>query len=411
MSGRGARRGLAGLALLLILCLGALPLWAGPLNLAGRVLGPDGAVVAGAILSDGVDLTATDAQGNFRLASEEGRVLTLTAPAGWVVQGRWWWPTDQAEALRAQLRPVPTGGPARVALLSDPHLMSAQAPTQDFPAPPGGLDLPMKVWERVAGQLRQTAPDLCIVTGDLCMDGEKGGPEHLEAQLALAGRALAMLPQPARALPGNHDARYVGEGAVQSVDLGPWRSQLGPARQVYLLGGAAWLLLDNLGAGQDGQGKHHRALGQTSPQTLAWLERALKLLPAETPLVLLSHYPLISPLSGANPLRDHDLVKTGDKDGLALRNVDQAAGRLVAMLKDRRVLALVNGHEHAHQQSILHLRGGDRLFLGLPAVCGRWWLGDRGWGELSFPPGYLVLTLSPGADGPEFSCRFVEVRF
>lgn len=406
-----SRRGRApALLLLLVLWLAALPLWAAQAEVAGRVLGPDGKGVAGAIISDGLALTKSDAGGAFHLASQAGRVVAITAPAGMAPAGSWWWPAEDAAQVEAYLAPARTGLEPSVALLSDPHLMDTQFPTEGYPAPPGGWDLATRVWERVAGQVTALKPALTVVAGDLCMDADQGGQPHAEGQMQLAARSLAMLPAPARALPGNHDVRYHDGQNGSKVDASLWRRHLGPTRHLFLLKGMAWIFLDNPGRGQSPTGKP-RSLGQTPPEALAWLKAVLEALPRETPLVLVSHFPLASPVAGANPLYPGALVKAPGESGAALRDTDQAAPQILGLLQGRQVLALVSGHEHAFHQSLMGLRGGLWQLTGLPAVCGRWWLGDRPWGPVAFPPGYVVMTLKSTPGGPRLESRFVEVRF
>lgn len=396
----------SGLALALLLA--PVPVLA--LTASGLVLGPDGQPLAGALVSDGRQVTTSAPDGRFQLDTEPGRVVSLCAPPGYAPPARWWWPAAEAAGLELKLAAAPTQPRHQVALLSDPHLMDAQAPTLHYPPPPGGWDLPLKTWRRVAEDLAAQKPDLTLVTGDLCMDGDQGGPDHTQAQMALAAQAMALLPAPARALPGNHDVRYQDDATPPTVDLAIWRQHLGPARQALYLGGAAWLLWDNLGRGRDRQGKP-RSLGQTPEEALAWLEAALAEIPRDMPLVLAAHYPPVSPLVGGNPLGRHQLVKADSKSGLGLRDVDQALPRLVTLLKDRKLLAWIHGHEHASHESILHLRQGPWHILGLPAVCGRWWIGDRDFGDIAFPPGYVMLTLTPTPQGPRLDSRLVEVKF
>jgi hypothetical protein len=398
------------LLLALTLWLLALPLWAASVNVAGRVLGPDGQGVAGALVSDGVAVTKSDATGAFRLASQGGRVVAVTAPALFTPSGRWWWPAEEAAQVEAYLNAVHGALEPQVALLSDPHLVDSHFPTEGFPAPPGGWDLPTRVWERVASQVTGLKPALTVVAGDLCMDADKGDEAHAEGQMKLAAKSLGLLPAPARALPGNHDVRYHDGQNASTVDASLWRRHLGPTRHVHVLKGMAWIFIDNPGRGQGASGQP-RSLGHTPPEAIAWLKAVLDILPKELPLVLVSHYPLASPVVGANPIYEGGLVKAPGASGMAQRDSDQAAPEIMGLLKGRTMLAFISGHEHAFHQSLMALRHGLWQFTGLPAVCGKWWLGDRTWGPVAFPPGYLLVALKNTPAGPRLESRFMEVRF
>jgi hypothetical protein len=80
-------------------------------------------------------------------------------------------------------------------------------------------------------------------------------------------------------------------------------------------------------------------------------------------------------------------------------------------LGKRKILALINGHEHAYCHSSLYLASGELRVLGLPAVCGGWWQGDRPWRGRSFPPGYVMMHILSGKDGPRFSHQFEKITW
>jgi len=369
--------------LLLLLALSAAPAWA--LTVAGRVVDGQGRPVAGALVSDGAGIVASGPDGAFSLASAPGRVVALTAPPGLAAPGRWWWPAAQAARLGvvrlAAAPPLPRDR-LRLGIVSDPHLYAAGT----APSWAGKLDpaRPLRVWRKAAERLREYRPHLVLVCGDLAMDADQGGEARARAQLELAARAMALLPAPWRAVPGNHDARYRGG----RVDLSLWRRSMGPARGVFRLGPLAVILLDNLGASTQINGKP-RSCGRLPRQALAWLAAALKLLPPETPLLVVSHYPLASPLAGANPLRQRSLVKAPGGSGLALRDVDQNAALALALLRSRPLAGLVSGHQHAFFTASLAAMGGAVNLVGAPALCGRWWQGPMPFGPLSFAPGLL----------------------
>jgi hypothetical protein len=335
-------------------------------------------------------------------------VVWAAAPAGWRLAGRWWWPAREAArlsaggGLRPALEPAPASSAPLIALAADPHLWDRRTASPEHPPPPELAGAPLAGWAALAQSLRAAGPELTVVAGDLCSDADHAEPERAEALLRLAARAMERLPAPARALPGNHDARYQGGGA----DLSLWRQHLGPARQVFLLAGAAVVLLDTPAAGQDYRGRP-LACGRISPAAREWLAAVLELIPAEARLVVVSHHPLLSPLAGANPIRRRGLVRSREGKGLALRDAAQGAARVLELVAGRRVAAMAWGHEHTGWRAELWSRGRAWRLFGLPAVSGGWWRGDRRLGPWRFAPGYLLLRLRPGGQAP--SARLVEL--
>jgi hypothetical protein len=372
----------------------------------GRVMDAGGAGLAGTLVSDGYSVIKTGRDGVFSLKSRPGRVVCLSAPSGYEPSSPWWWAAEDAarEDLNINLRQGRGKKGLPLIFMADLHLYDPHAPPSRS-VPRERADLPMQVWRRLAEELSRSPAALIVAAGDLCADADYQKAAGAQAQLTLAARALKMLPGPVRALPGNHDVLYRGPQGPQ-VYLDLWRKHLGPARQVFLLNQAAIILWDNLGLEMDHRGKT-RSCGRTSPQALSWLKELLALIPIEKPLILVSHYPLLSPLAGSNPLWGRALVKAPSRSGLGLRNSDLSAQGVISLLSGRRVLALVNGHEHAFYESSLHLEAGDLRVVGLPAVCGGWWKGSRRWGRNWFSAGYVLGQIKPG---PTLETQIKEVR-
>ncbi|MEW5912962.1 MAG: metallophosphoesterase [Thermodesulfobacteriota bacterium] len=387
-----------------LLCL-LLAVPATALTVAGRTLGPDSLPLAGVLISDGVGIVASDQEGRYSLQSAPDRVVAVTAPAGLRVTGPWWLPAATAAAqkdFRLALARPPEGR-LRLAIVSDPHLFDASSPQQGRYAGRVDPGLPLRAWGAAAASVKEFAPHLTLLAGDLCMDGDRGSLAHAQAQFMVAARAWEQMPEPKRALPGNHDARYEGG----RVDLSLWRQHLGPARHLYMLGPLAVVLLDNPGLGQRPDGRP-RPTGHLPAEALAWLKEALALLPPRTPLILVSHYPLASPLAGINPLYRGALVKAAGPAGLALRDVDQSALQIMGLVAGRPLVGLISGHQHALYQARLESLPQAVHLLGAPALCGRWWQGEVVYGPLRFPPGYLQAWLSQDQEGWHLAAQLVR---
>ncbi|MBU4564945.1 MAG: metallophosphoesterase [Desulfarculus sp.] len=389
---------------LLLLAVTAAPAWA--LTVQGRVLDAQGRPLAGAYVSDGVGVVRSGPDGAFSLTSDAGRVVALTAPPGHGDGPRWWWPTEEAARKgEFRLRAARAASPKRLplAVLSDPHLYDAQA----APAWSGKLDptVPMRAWQEAAAQVKSLNPAIVLALGDMAMNADRGQEPYARAQITLARRAADMLPAPWRACPGNHDVRYVDGG----VDYSLWREFFGPVRSLSFVGPVAVLLLDNTGISTRPDGKP-RPCGILPEQALAWLKSVLALLPSDTPLLVGSHYPLASPLVGVNPLRKGALVKAPGPAGLGLRNLDQNGATAMTLLAARPLVALLSGHLHAYNRSVLIGRDAVLRLWGAPALCGRWWQGDMDYGPVSFPPAYLRGELTHGGSGWSLDLSQVVIK-
>ena len=148
---------------------------AAALTLSGQVLDQKGQPVAGAIISDEVGLTLSGKDGGFRLESQPGRVVSMSAPRRYQAQGQWWLPTDQVKGklvfkvkrIKRMRRTI------SLAIISDPHLYSTACPRTFNKPPKPDPALPMLVWRSTAKLVSQQGPDLVICPGDMCMDADR----------------------------------------------------------------------------------------------------------------------------------------------------------------------------------------------------------------------------------------------
>jgi Icc protein len=226
----------------------------------------------------------------------------------------------------------------RILQLSDPHLLAAAGGRcHGRPA----LPLLRHGLLEAFDQLRAAAeaPDLLLISGDLCQDESWGGYVRLAELLALPplehaaeGRSL-----PVALLAGNHD-----HPALLRAALGR-RAVIAPA----MISCGAWrvLLLDSHRSGA--------LAGEMGPAQLAWLQRRLEALPAdgEAALLVAVHHPPV-------PIGDAGMDAIGLRDGEDLL----ALLRPVAALR-----GLVFGHVHQHWQGALPGRP-DVPLLGCPST-------------------------------------------
>jgi Icc protein len=221
----------------------------------------------------------------------------------------------------------------RILQLSDPHLLADPAGRcHGRPAMP----LLRQGLGQALAQLRgaDDAPDLLLISGDLCQDESWGGYVRLGELLQECQQER---PLPVALLAGNHDhpallRAALGRRAVIAPALmscGPWRL----------------LLLDSHRSGD--------VAGELGQAQLAWLERELAALPpgGETPLLVAVHHP---PL----PIGDAGMDAIRLRDGEAL----------LALLRPVTALrGLVFGHVHQHWQGVLPGRP-DVPLLGCPST-------------------------------------------
>lgn len=208
--------------------------------------------------------------------------------------------------------------------------------------------------QRVIERVLQEQPrvDLMLASGDLSQDGSAASYERFR-------RLTAVIPAPARWLPGNHDEvpamqrACVGSDLLEPViDLGNWRI----------------VLLDSSIPGA--------VPGYLAESQLALLERALSEAPERHHLICLHHHPVSIGCRWMEPI--------------GVRNPDAL---FAVIQRFSQVRALLWGHVH---QEFDRQRDGVRL-LASPSTCVQFAPGSEEFQVDSTAPGYRWLRLH--ADG------------
>ncbi|CAK6700702.1 3',5'-cyclic adenosine monophosphate phosphodiesterase CpdA [Synechococcus sp. CBW1107] len=216
---------------------------------------------------------------------------------------------------------VSTGAhPLRVLQLSDPHLLRQGRGRYRGRTPLAQLRHGLEQALAALGD----APDLLLISGDLCQDESWGGYVQLRELLTASGLPLALLP-------GNHDHPALLQAALgRHAVLAPAELRLGPWRL---------LLLSSHRSGDMG--------GWLGSRQRDWLRQRLRQ-ECSPALVVVHHPPL--------PIGDPGF------DSIRLRDGAELAGILLATSSARLLLC---GHVHQHWQGLLG--GQDRQ--GIPVLA------------------------------------------
>jgi Icc protein len=190
---------------------------------------------------------------------------------------------------------------------------------------------------------------------------------------------------------GNHDCFGVfpKSGVDPSVpDYGKqyYIERFGPTYYAFDHKGVHFVVLDSIGITADRSYE-----GRIDAAQLEWLRRDLAALPAGAPIIVISHIPLVTGLSCYEPL-DWETTPHNWTNVVNARDV-------LAMLRGRKVLAVLQGHSHVAERVTLN---GIPFITG-GAVSGNWWQGSF----LGTPEGYLEVTV----DADRVDTRYVTYGF
>lgn len=288
-----------------------------------------------------------------------------------------------AAALLAGLWPSPppnAARPLKVVLYTDVHARTE-------------WDTPLAL-AQAANAINAQQADVVLCGGDMITDGYDSSPA-MAAPRWEAYRAMhaAIRPEPIVAI-GNHDLVGVApaDGSPPVADpRADVRAQLDLSQtyRSFDRGGFHFILLDSIELTSD-ELKYRGFIG---PEQMDWLRADLAQVAADTPIVLVSHLPL---LTGFYQM-------TGGVEAPVPANRGVLNNReVLAAFANHRLLAVLQGHLHVAEL----LRWQGTTFITGGAVSGKWWRGS--WHGT--PAGFGVLLLYPDRVEWEYRAYGWEAR-
>lgn len=216
-----------------------------------------------------------------------------------------------------------------------------------------------------ADAMNQHHADLILCGGDLITDGYNGTAESLTPRWDAYFDALhnRLVPAP-HAMIGNHDLVGVEPPAGAPPEPDPraeFRRRLGLDRtyRSFDAHGYHIILLDGIEVTRD----ELKYRGYIDENQLAWLREDLAAVAPETPIILMSHMPLLTSF-----FQRTDAVTAAVPANRGVVNNRE----VLDLFAGHRLLLVLQGHLHVNEM----LRWGETTFITGGAVCGKWWRGD-----------------------------------
>jgi len=230
---------------------------------------------------------------------------------------------------------------------------------------------------RAAAAINAQKPDLVLAGGDLITDG-------FQSHVAAVAPRWAAYMQMHRAIRadiypaiGNHD--LVGARPQDGIPAAEnprstYLSYMGLERTYYAFDalGYHFMVLDPIEITQDEYQYH----GVIRPEQLEWLQQDLAVVSKDTPIVLLTHMPLLSSFFSAS----RGATFAAHPNRVIVNNLD-----VFEAVKDHNLILVLQGHLHVKEL----IRWRNTTFVTGGAICGKWWRGA--W--YGTEEGFSVLTL------------------
>jgi Icc protein len=239
-------------------------------------------------------------------------------------------------------------------------------------------DTPLAL-EQAAARMNQEKADLVIAGGDLITDGFQSSAASVahrwDAYMHMH-RAIDTEIHPAI---GNHDlvAARPEDGTEPSADPRRiFRDKMGLEKtyRSFDAAGTHILFLDGIHV-TDNEDKYH---GFIEPEQMAWLEADLSGVAKDTPVILVTHMPLLTAFyqatRGATEPAPPNRVMTNGRE-------------VLKRFRAHNLLLVLQGHLHVDEL----LRWRNTTLITGGAVCAKWWRGNWHGTE----EGFGLVTLTP----------------
>jgi Icc protein len=361
-------------------------------------------VLSDAVLSDGVQVTRTDERGRYSLSTESSRVLFLSLPGGFRIEGQFFEHLgnhrdgDQIDFPVVKQRQCDFFS---FLFFADSHVTSAER----YNAVAG-----MKA--AVAHMNSQDAV-LAISGGDLIMDALRVCESRSREQYRLYQELVSELRLPLFNTLGNHELYGIylegggGDSCVVEEDdplygVGLYREYLGPDHYSFNWGPYHFVVLNTIGLTKvmNSQGDTVRTYhGTVSPEQLRWLEDDLAMVSPEAPIILVGHIPFLTAAHTLEGYNDYQVINydLDDPEAESYTHVVNNASRVVnEILADRHFILAIAGHHHHYEVTRWADSQHDATFVVGGSICGQWWQGDRHIAGSTWPEGYVMVTLKDG---------------
>lgn len=353
---------------------------------SGRVLDGDRDLgLAGILVSNGVDIVATDPDGRYVLPEADDGTLFVIKPAHYQVA------RDPVTGLPQHYRPYGASvgrTDFRLRAWEEPQRFDVALFADPQPESHRHID---HIRDGAVRDAARHRPAFGLTLGDICGDNL--------SLLDRLNRTIGQVGVTWWNAGGNHDLDYDATTAVGARRT--FRQKYGPSHYAFHYGPALFVVLDNVeyeGARPDGSAGSYR--GAIGSRQLAFVRNLLQHWPRERLVVFCMHIPLAT---AWNPLS----IRDNTADALDLLR-----------LLDGRNAVSFSGHMHTTEHGYLpQFSGASHHHHVLAAVSGSWWSGPNDFrgtplamGCDGCPAGYHRLSISENDYATTFHAPAAEER-
>jgi len=241
---------------------------------------------------------------------------------------------------------------------------------------------------RAADAINDRKADLVIAGGDLITDGFQSSAAKVaprwDAYLKMQ-RAITADVYPAM---GNHDlvAAIPTDGTSAAENpRAVYLDRMGLQRTYYSFTAAGYhfIVLDSVRVTRD----EYQYQGIIGPPQLEWLKRDLAAVPSGSPIIMVTHIPLLTSFFSASK----GATYAAQPNRVVVNNRE-----VLETVKDHNLILVLQGHLHVSEM----IKWQNTTFITGGAVCGKWWRGA--WYDTE--EGFYDIALT----GNQVACSYID---
>ena len=355
----------------------------------------------GTAISDGRDVIVTDSGGRYRIGTEADMIFVSVPGSHHAADNNYYRkiePSDEpkrtADFPLVKNESTADDDKFAFAFVTDTH-------AADFRRAKEGV-------AKAYGAVAELNPAFVIHGGDIIFDAIRtADAEKAKAQYGLYKNELApIVKSPFYHSMGNHDIfAWVALPDPEPVPLlygkEMFKKYFGPTYYSFNYKHCHFVVIDSLGKirAESGETTYH---GSVDTAQLEWLKKDLAAIDSDTPIIIVSHIPMINALASLFGTKS-ELVTRPDGTKVPKHQVQNLARILGEVLRGRNFKLALAGHYHTFEEVRWKSNEHDTRFVVGGSICGEWWKGDHRLGLSSWSEGFTLMHV----DGENFAASYI----
>ncbi len=309
--------------------------------------------VSGVIVSDQVNVVATDDQGRYQMQPRGFGIIYVSTPDGYASK-KFWQRTDSATEINFPLQKIAPASSFTFIQASDTHLNEKSI---------GRMD-------KLRAIVDSVRPALVVITGDLVKDALRVPEKEATRLYELFSTESKKMNAPLWLVPGNHEIFGIERQSSLVSPQNPlygrkmYRHYFGPDYYSFNYGGVHFIGLNSV------EFEDLYYYGRIDSVQLEWLRKDAATVPSNMPTITFQHIPFYSGGMSLDNFQEDGFNRSVEREHgvLQYRHVVSNSDEVMKILGNHNYVLALAGHDHFQQK--LSFEGVKTRFEQTAAVIG-----------------------------------------